>query len=65
MLTGAIGIPLAVIVVWVLNTWAMPIDPETLKRTLVPAEVGAALGAVFSGGIAWWMQRRRELKESQ
>ncbi|NKB44516.1 MAG: hypothetical protein GKS03_09595, partial [Alphaproteobacteria bacterium] len=52
IITGAIGVPLAIVLVWVLNTWLMPLDVETGKRMLVPGETGAALGAVLSGLIA-------------
>ena len=52
IITGAIGVPLAVLIVWVLNTWALPAGEA------VPAEVGAALGAVLSGLIAHLSNRK-------
>lgn len=65
IITGAIGIPLAVLLVWVLNTWGMPLDPSTGLRQAVPGEVGAALGAVLSGAIAHFSNRRREKERDE
>jgi hypothetical protein len=42
------GVAFAIVFVWVLETWFMPIDPETMERVIVENEVALAMGGVFS-----------------
>lgn len=47
---AGIGMPLAVIVVWILDTYLLPAP--------MPGFVATAVGSVITGAIAWASQKR-------